>query len=88
MIRFDPVQYTDGEPPASVLLHEVSHLIQTDVLRLHHQKGWLTEALCDYFAASWTGSPVLSYVAERYPRLSRTVNHRRYYPDDVLTEAG
>lgn len=87
IIRFDPAEYDSGEPPLVVLLHELMHLVQTDVLKPHGQTPWLTEAVCDYFAASWIDSPKLQLVSARYPGLSRTLEHRLQYPDDVLSQA-
>lgn len=87
VIRLDPSEYKDGVPHPSVLLHEVMHLVQTDVLYPHHQTIWLTEAVCDYFAASWIGSPRLFLLSEQqYPALSRTLDHHRHYPEDVATQ--
>lgn len=63
----------------------MAHLVQVDVLYPDRQTSWLTEAVCDYFAASWTGSPVLWLLSPRYPQLSRTLAHHLRYPDDVDT---
>lgn len=87
IIRFDPAEYDLGAPPLAVFLHELMHLVQTDVLNPHRQTQWLTEAVCDYFAASWIDSPELLLVSARYPALSRTLVHRLRYPDDVLSQA-
>lgn len=86
LIRFDPVEYDEQAPHRSVLLHEVTHLAQTDVLYPNSQTSWLTEAVCDYFAASWTGSPVLWLLSPRYPALSRTLEHQLRYPEDLDTQ--
>lgn len=47
----------------------------------------MTEAVCDYFAASWIESPVLFLLSEQYPALSRSLDHQRHYPEDVATQA-
>lgn len=88
VIRLDPSEHENGIPHPSVLLHEVMHLVQTDVLYPHHQTVWLTEAVCDYFAGSWIDSPRLFLLSEQqYPALSRTLDHQRHYPEDVATQA-
>lgn len=87
IIRFDPAEYDLGAPPLAVLLHELMHLVQMDVLHPHRQTEWLTEAVCDFFAASWVDSPELPLVSARYPTLTRTLEHRLRYPEDVLSQA-
>lgn len=37
VIRLDPAEYQCKIPPPAVLLHEVMHLVQTDVLYPHSQ---------------------------------------------------
>jgi len=89
IIRLDTSEYRHGVPHPSMLLHEVMHLVQVDVLYPQPQTTWLTEGVCDYFAASWLRSPRLYVLDEReYPQLSRRLDHRGRYPEQAATQAG
>src|SRR5699024_6840709 len=88
IVRLDTSEYPDGVPHPSVLLHEVMHLVQVDVLHPRPQTIWLSEAVCDYFAASWHRSPRLYFLAtHHYPQVSRSLDHRDRYPEQAATQA-
>lgn len=88
IIRLDTSEYRRGVPHPSMLLHEVMHLVQVDVLYPQRQTAWLTEGVCDYFAASWLRSPRLYVIGEqRHPQLSRNLDHRKRYPERAATQA-
>lgn len=83
VLRIDPTELDGGRPDPGVLLHEVTHLILSDLLAPDGQTPWLAEAVCDYLSCSYLGTPVIHLLSPRVPDLSRSLDHALGYPDDV-----
>src|SRR5699024_118769 len=68
---------------------KVMLMVQFDVRYPQPHTTWLTDGVCDYFAASCLRTPRLYVLDEReYPQLSRSLDHRGHYPEQAATQTG